>query len=53
MNTYNIYYTGIGAKKSGKHTRKQFLKIMDKRFKKDCSIYTKSMKCKSCKKKKD
>jgi len=46
----NIFYTGIGSLKSGKHTEKQFLKIMNKEFKKKCSIYKKSLKCKSCKK---
>ena len=39
--TYNrmsefIYYTGIGAKKSGKHTEKEFLKVV-KPFANDCS----------------
>jgi hypothetical protein len=28
----HIYYTGIGAKKNGKHTVKEFLKIMNKHF---------------------
>jgi hypothetical protein len=32
-----IYYTGIGAKKNGKHTVKQFLDIMNKNFKIECS----------------
>lgn len=44
-----ICYTGIGSKKDGNHTKKQFLKIM-KKYKKDCSVYRKSLKCKSCKK---
>jgi hypothetical protein len=50
MNKMNIYYTGIGAKKSGKYTEKEYLEVMDKNFKKDCSVHMKSLKCKSCKK---
>ena len=50
MDKMNIYYTGIGAKKSGKHTEKEYLEVMDKNFKKDCSVHMKSLKCKSCKK---
>ena len=50
MNADNICYTGIGSLKSGNHTKKQYLEIMDKNFKKKCSIYIKSLKCKSCKK---
>jgi len=39
-NTINhICYTGIGARKSGNHTRKQFLDIMNKSTKKTCSSY--------------
>ena len=34
-----IYYTGIGAKKSGKHTIKEFLDIMNKTFDIECSDY--------------
>lgn len=49
MNSDNICYTGIGSLKSGNHTKKQFLKIMNKDSKKECSIYNKSLKCKSCK----
>lgn len=45
-----ICYTGIGARKNGNHTRKQFLNIMDKKFKLECSKYIKSLLCKSCKK---
>ena len=44
-----IYYTGIGARKSGKHTKKQYLDVMNKHFKNECATYTKSLKCKSCK----
>jgi len=50
MDKLNIRYTGLGARKDGNHTRKQFLSIMDKNFKNDCSVYIKSLKCKSCKK---
>ena len=46
----SIYYTGIGARKSGKHTRKQFLDIMNKTFKQTCAEHEKSLKCVSCKK---
>ena len=45
-----IRYTGFKARKDGNHTRKQFLSIMDKNFKKDCSTYIKSLTCKSCNK---
>jgi hypothetical protein len=50
MEKDNIFYTGVGARKSGNHTKKQYLQVMDKHFKKDCSVYTKSLKCKSCEK---
>ena len=49
-NKNNIYYTGEGAVTSGIHTQKQYLEVMDKNFKKECPIYIKSLKCKSCKK---
>lgn len=48
----NIYYTGIGAKKSGKHSIKEFLQIMKNNYKKQCNSYIASKKCKSCKKSK-
>jgi hypothetical protein len=51
MNT--ICYTGIGARKSGKHTIPQYLKVMDKTSRKDCPAYFKSLHCKSCKKKRE
>jgi len=50
MNTNNICYTGIGSVKTGNHTQKQFLDVMNKTSKKECSVYIKSLKCKSCKK---
>ena len=50
MNTNTICYTGIGALKSGNHTKKQYLEVMNTNFKKDCSVHMKSLKCKSCKK---
>lgn len=50
MDNVNVRYTGIGARKSGNHTKKQYLQVMDKHFKKDCSYHVKSLKCKSCKK---
>ena len=53
MNTNdNICYTGIGAIEDGNHTKKEFLSVMDKTSKKKCSVYIKSLKCKSCKKSK-
>jgi hypothetical protein len=48
--TKYICYTGIGARKSGNHNRRQYLHVMNKHLKKDCSKYKKSLKCKSCKK---
>ena len=51
MDTNNICYDGIGAvNKTGNHTKKQYLELMNKNFKKKCSVYIKSLKCKSCKK---
>ena len=32
MEKDNIFYTGIGARKSGNHTKKQYLQVMDKHF---------------------
>jgi hypothetical protein len=32
-----IYYTGVGAKPDGKHTVDEFMQIMNKQFKADCS----------------
>ena len=52
MDKNTICYTGVGALKSGNHTKKQYLKIMNKIFREECSQYIKSLKCKSCKKKK-
>lgn len=45
-----IYYTGIGAKKSGKHTPSEFVKIMNKNFGVDCSTLLARRKIPSCKK---
>jgi len=42
-------YTGIGALKKGTHTRKQFLKVMNKNFNRRCPEYIKSLRCKPCK----
>ena len=53
MDTNNICYTGIGSVKTGNHTKKQYLEVMNKNFKKECSVYIKSLKCKSCKKSKE
>ena len=46
MNTNNICYTGVGSEKTGNHTKKQYLEVMNKNYKKECSIYIKSLKCK-------
>ena len=50
MDTDHICYTGIGSLKSGNHTKKQYLDVMNKNFEKKCAVYIKSLKCKSCKK---
>jgi len=50
MNKNNIFYTGIGSVKTGNHNKKQFLEVMNRHFKKECPVYIKSLKCKSCKK---
>lgn len=50
MNKNNICYTGINSVKSGNYTKKQYLEAMNKIFKQECSVYIKSLKCKSCKK---
>ena len=50
MNSNNICYTGVGSLKTGNHTKKQYLEVMNKNYKKNCSVYIKSLKCKSCKK---
>ena len=34
-----IFYTGVGSKKNGKHTEKQFLNVMNKHFNEQCSNY--------------
>jgi len=43
-----IYYSGIGAKKSGKHTVKEFLKIMNKHFNVECSEFLHDLEYKPC-----
>ena len=45
-----ICYTGDGSVKTGNHTKRQYLKIMNKMYKKECPVHFKSLKCKSCKK---
>jgi len=50
MDEDNICYTGVGSLKTGNHTKKQYLEIMNKTFKKKCAMYIKSLKCKACKK---
>jgi hypothetical protein len=43
-----IYYDGIGAKKSGKHTVQEFLQIMRKHFNIECSNYLPDLDYKPC-----
>jgi len=43
-----IYYTGIGAKKDGKHNVKQFLDIMNKKFNIECSEFLPELDYKPC-----
>lgn len=40
-----IFYTGIGARKDGRHTVRQFLRVMNKHFKVHCALRTKTRKC--------
>lgn len=48
-----ICYTGRGTTKTKKnHTKKEFLKIMNKNFKKSCIEFIHSNKCKECIRKK-
>ena len=51
-NTKKICNTGVGARSSGKHTPKQFLKAMQSRkdFVDECPTFTESLSCDSCKK---
>lgn len=44
-----IYYTGIGAKKSGKHTVEEFLDIMNQNFNIECSEFLEDLEYKPCK----
>jgi len=39
MKNMYIYYTGVGAKKSGKHSIEEFLKIMRQNYGVECSQY--------------
>lgn len=52
MSKQIIYYTGIGAKKSGKHTPEEFIKIMnkDKNINLNCSTTLATNKIANCKK---
>ena len=43
-----IMYDGIGSKKSGKHTVKEFLKIMNKRYDIYCSNFLPDLEYKPC-----
>jgi hypothetical protein len=44
----SIYYTGIGAKKNGKHTVKEFLEIMNKYFNVECTEFLPELDYKPC-----
>ena len=46
----NICYTGVGSKKNGNYSLKKFSNLMEKKFKRDCSRFLRSKKCKPCKK---
>lgn len=47
--TEYIYYTGIGAKKNGRHSVKEFLKIMNKHFNVNaCSDFLPELDYKPC-----
>jgi hypothetical protein len=43
-----IYYSGIGAKKKGKHSVKEFLNIMNKKFNIECSEFLPELDYKPC-----
>jgi hypothetical protein len=43
-----IYYSGVGAKKNGKHTIKEFLNIMNKNFNIECSEFLPELNYKPC-----
>jgi hypothetical protein len=43
-----IYYSGVGAKKNGKHTVEEFLEIMNKHFNIPCSNYLIGLNYKPC-----
>ena len=43
-----IYYDGVGAKKSGKHTVNEFLKIMNKKYNIECSEFLPDLDYKPC-----
>jgi hypothetical protein len=43
-----IYYTGVGAKKDGKHSVDQFLNIMNKKFNIECSEFLPELDYKAC-----
>ena len=46
--TETIVYRGFGSKRNGRYTRKQFLRFMNRRYRKSCATYQKS-KHTSCK----
>lgn len=48
-NSDNICYTGMHAKSSGQHTKKEFLDIMEKNYSVLCSTSKKKLSCDPCK----
>ena len=48
-----IYYTGVGSKKNGKHSVKEFLNIMNKKFNIECSEFLTDLHYKPCKESKE
>ena len=48
-----ICLPGLEVVETGNYTKKEYLEAMNKHFKKRCSVYIKSLQCKSCKKYKE
>ena len=45
-----VCYTGVGSKKNGNYSLKNFFGLMEKNFNKECARFMQSKKCKPCKK---
>ena len=45
----SICYTGVGALKKKNHTKKEYLGVMKKNFRKKCKEFVQAKKCKPCK----